>query len=136
MATAAIVIDSSLNVWFTTLMNVPIDTISRLSVALDDLERAAADNVDRSLAIQDRLAWLRRGLEDGTSLAQLVETEEQPRVVELITTNMVALETFGAEFRAAEAHALRAEGLTIARIAELFGVTRQRISALLRQRPE
>ena len=55
-------------------------------------------------------------------------------MVELITTNMATLETAGAEFRAAEALALRAEGLTIGAIAELFGVTRQRISALLKQK--
>jgi transcriptional regulator len=47
---------------------------------------------------------------------------------------MANLETAGAEFRAAEALALRAEGLTIEAIADLFGVTRQRISALLEQK--
>ncbi len=55
-------------------------------------------------------------------------------VTPIISTNMATLETAGAEFRAAEALALRAHGLTIEAIAELFGVTRQRISALLKQK--
>ena len=40
----------------------------------------------------------------------------------------------GAVEGAAQALALRDEGLTISDIAELFGVTRQRVSALLRQK--
>ncbi len=38
----------------------------------------------------------------------------------------------GSTLRKAEAAALRANGYTMDRIAELFGATRQRISALLR----
>ncbi len=109
--------------------------IDRLVAALDDMEQAAADNAERSIVVAHRAAELRRRLADGEPLADVVAAEESPRIVELLSTNMVTLETAGAELRVAQALALRHEGLTIERIADLFGVTRQRISALLRQRP-
>lgn len=110
------------------------DTIERLIAALDDLDRAATENLERSRVLQRRARALRKHLESGADLTTLIESEEQPRMVELLSTNMATLETAGAEFRAAEAIALRAEGLTIEAIATLFGVTRQRISALLKQK--
>ncbi len=108
--------------------------LARLSVALTSIENAAAENVERSLEIQRRVRRLNEQLAGGQPLVELVEAEESPRVVELITSNMAALETVGAELRASLALALREEGLTIEAIAGLFGVTRQRISALLKQR--
>lgn len=108
--------------------------LDRLVSALVDIEAAAGDNVERSLEVQRRARELRERLDAGESLVDLVRGEEAPRVVELLSTNMATLETAGAELRAAQALALRAEGLTIEAIAELFGVTRQRISALLKQK--
>ena len=108
--------------------------IARLLTAINELERAAGENVQRSLEIQRRVAALRHDLDEGSSLVDIVSKEPSPRIVELLSTNMATLETAGAEMRAAQALALRAEGLTIEAIAELFGVTRQRISALLRQK--
>lgn len=108
--------------------------IERLIGALAEIEAAAGDNAERSRQLQRRARVLRRQLQAGKNLVELVEAEEAPRMVELISTNMATLETAGAEFRAAEALALRAHGLTIEAIAELFGVTRQRISALLKQK--
>jgi len=109
-------------------------SIERLLASLTEIEAAAKDNLERSRQLQRRARHLRRQLQAGGSLVDLVEAEETPRMVELISTNMATLETAGAEFRAAEALALRAHGLTIESIAELFGVTRQRISALLKQK--
>jgi transcriptional regulator len=106
----------------------------RLLSALANLEEAARDNLERSRQLQRRARHLRKHLEAGGDLVAWVEAEATPRMVELISTNMAVLETAGAEFRAAEALALRAHGLTIEAIAELYGVTRQRISALLRQK--
>lgn len=112
----------------------PDQHLSRLIEALDTIESAAEDNAARSRVVQRRAKALRKRLERGESLVDLVNEEESPRVVELLSTNMATLETAGAELRAAQALALRAEGLTIERIADLFGVSRQRISALLRQK--
>ncbi|MDH3250710.1 MAG: hypothetical protein OEQ47_17205 [Acidimicrobiia bacterium] len=107
--------------------------LERLVEALEDIESAARDNLERSRQLQRRAAHLRKRLLAGDNLVELVEREEPPRMVELLSANLAVLETTGAEFRAAEALALRAEGLTIEAIAAMFGVTRQRISALLKQ---
>lgn len=111
--------------------NAPIE---RLLAALTQIEAAAPGNIERSRRLERRAGYLRRRLEAGDDLADLVTREEAPRIVELLSTNMATLETAGAESRASEALALRAEGLTIEAIAELFGITRQRISALLKQK--
>ena len=108
----------------------------RLLAALHEIERAAAENAERSRVVERRAEELRRGLDEGSSLTELVESSDSPLIVELLSTNMATLETAGAELRVAQAQALRSEGLTIVQIANLFGVTRQRISALLRQRPQ
>lgn len=102
--------------------------------ALRIIESAARDNAERSVEIEARARRMREQLIAGEGLVDLVQSEARPRMVELISSNMSALETAGARFRAAQALALRGEGLTIEAIAGLFGVTRQRISALLRQK--
>jgi predicted XRE-type DNA-binding protein len=106
----------------------------RLLEALTAIDEAAGANAQRSRDVQRRARRFRRRLLAGERVADLVQREERPRTVELLTANMTALESAGAELRAAQALALREEGMTIAGIAELFGVTRQRISALLRQK--
>ena len=110
------------------------DHTERLLAALRDVEASARANADRSLALQRRARELGRRLRAGENIVDLVTQEEPPLMVEMLSANMATLETAGAEFRAAEALALRAEGLTIEAIADLFGVTRQRISALLKQK--
>ena len=117
-----------------TIVTTTDEHLARLITALDDIDTAAGNNVERNLAIQQRARQLRERLETGEPLVDLVRNEEPPLIVELLSTNMATLDTAGAELRAAQALALRAEGLTIEAIAELFGVTRQRISALLRQK--
>lgn len=104
-----------------------LDALTRIDESMDD-------NIARSKAIQRRARRLRSQITEGQSVTDVVVAEEPPRVVELLTANMTTLETTGAEFRAVEAQALRADGLTIEAIANLFGVTRQRISALLKQK--
>jgi predicted transcriptional regulator len=55
--------------------------------------------------------------------------------VEILTTNLLVLHTLGHRLRTTEARALRDEGLSCRDIAELFGVSRQRVMALLRTPP-
>jgi len=64
---------------------------------------------------------------------ELVASDEGALIVQLLTESSAALDTCGANVRRAEAEALYAEGLTMEQIAERFGVTRQRVSALLRK---
>jgi hypothetical protein len=104
-----------------------------LLTALDDVDAAIADNIRRGQEIRDRVGWFRDQLRAGTSAHDLVAEEAAPRTVEMLTANSNVLDTAGAAFRVRLAQALREDGLTIEAIADLFGVTRQRISALLRQ---
>ena len=57
-------------------------------------------------------------------------------IVQLLTESSKALDTSGSNVRRAEAQALHAEGMTMEHIAERFGVTRQRVSTLLRKARE
>ncbi len=115
-------------------MSQPLEHTQAFLAALARIDGAMDDNIGRSKIIQKRARQLRRQIENGRSVGEAVEAEELPRMVELLTANMTTLETAGAEFRAGEAQALRADGLTIDAIAGLFGVSRQRISALLKQK--
>jgi hypothetical protein len=104
----------------------------RLIDVLRALDAMAQANIDRSHQIKARIHDLLARLEAGERLPEIVETEMPPRIPTLITANIEALHDVGATLRKAEAAALRAHGYTMEQIADLFGVTRQRISVLLR----
>jgi hypothetical protein len=70
----------------------------------------------------------------GRAWLDIVTAESRPLVVEQISSVMSTLASAGGAWRREEAHALASEQVSINRIAALFGVTRQRISALLRER--
>ena len=103
--------------------------------ALTALEATLADNQERTRLIKKRITQLRRLRANGASYAEIVATRNGPLLVQLLTESSRALDTSGASVRRAEARALYAEGLTMDQIAEGFGVTRQRVSALLRKAP-
>jgi hypothetical protein len=107
---------------------------SELRTALEEIDAATRGNVARSEEIQQRVQWLMRAIDGDGSIREIMESEPHPLIVELITQNIETLQTIGSQVRQAEARALRSEGATMESIASLFGVTRQRISALLRQR--
>lgn len=75
------------------------------------------------------------GLDHGISFRGSVRLTSRPLIPTLITENIEALQDVGAMLRRAEAAALRAHGYTMERIADLFGVTRQRIYFLLQSHP-
>ena len=69
---------------------------------------------------------------EGLPYRQIVADEDAPLIAALLTENIQRLEAAGTRFRQAEAHALHEEGMTMEEIGRLFGLTRQRISALIR----
>jgi hypothetical protein len=101
--------------------------------ALTALERTLADNEKRTTLIRRRIAQLRRLRAQGARYAEIVDASDGPLIVQLVTESSAALDVSGASVRRAEARALYTEGLTMDQIAERFGVTRQRVSALLRK---
>jgi hypothetical protein len=105
-------------------------------IALTALEAALADNQKRTRLIKKRITQLRRLRAKGASYTEIVATRDGPLLVQLVTDSSRALDISGASVRRAEARALYAEGLTMDQIAEGFGVTRQRVSTLLRKSPQ
>ena len=69
---------------------------------------------------------------EGRSWQEIVRTENRPLIVENISSVLASLTSAGHVFRREQARALHDEDVSINRIAAMFGVTRQRISALLR----
>jgi DNA-directed RNA polymerase specialized sigma24 family protein len=101
--------------------------------ALTALEEVIAENDRRTKLIKRRMARIRRARARGIRYADTVADEDGPLIVQLLTESSTALDTCGATVRRAEAQALYGEGMTMEQIAEHFGVTRQRVSALLRK---
>jgi hypothetical protein len=104
-------------------------------VALADL-LVAAEQVEAALqTLRRRGAQLQAARSDGVAYRDLVGEEHRPLIAELLTETIKRFEAAGTRFRQAEARALHREGVTMSQIAELFGLTRQRISVLLRTAP-
>ena len=101
--------------------------------ALDEVVLALKANDVAIRTMLKRAETLRRARRKGLPYREVVTAEERPLIVELLTANLERLTTAGARFRRAEAKALREEGLTLDEIAALFGVTRPRVVALLKE---
>jgi hypothetical protein len=99
--------------------------------------RELVDELDACLVELDRArhraADLLRQRESGVAWLDIVGRETRPLVVEQISRVLGSLSTAGHAWRREQAAALQAEDVSINRIAALFGVTRQRISTLLRE---
>ena len=100
--------------------------------ALDDLVVTAARVHDAVGMLTARAEQMRAGRREGQRWSDIVSAEERPLIAEMLTDTIQRFEASGTRFRRAKARALHDEGMTMERIAELFGLTRQRISALLR----
>jgi Sigma-70, region 4 len=101
--------------------------------ALTALEEVITENDRRATLIKKRMTRIRKARARGLQYSDTVSNEDGPLIVQLITESSTALHTSGANVRRAEAQALHDEGMTMDQIAERFGVTRQRVSALLRK---
>jgi hypothetical protein len=108
-----------------------------VDVALRALERLVAE-LDTSIAELERVRTRALSLLDqrraGRTWLEIVSDEHRPLVVESISAVVGSLARAGHEWRREQASALRGERVSVNRIAAMFGVTRQRISALLRER--
>ena len=108
-------------------------TVDPFGRALQDLDRVLDLNLDRIASIKRRIAEIQRQHSDGLSYTEIVEAAKPPLLVQLITESRQTLDGSGARFRRTQALSLHNEGMTMERIAEKFGVTRQRVSQLLRE---
>jgi hypothetical protein len=99
--------------------------------ALEYLEAVLRETTERNRTAISRADEIRRLRERGHRYSEIVPVEERPLIVELLTQSLNDLSDASSRFRRVEARALYSEGLTMAEIAALFGVTRQRVAALL-----
>ena len=108
---------------------VPDDTADRALVALVEEIGAVIAELERARRRAHELQEERRR---GRSWEEIVLAEERPLIVEQISSAMASLAGAGGHWRRTQAQALHDEHVSINRIAALYGVTRQRVSALLR----
>jgi hypothetical protein len=108
----------------------PDDTAEQaLQALVSELDRCVEELGQARL----RAETLLRARHSGRSWTDIVSGESRPLVVERISTVLAALATAGHTWRREQAAALQGEQVSINRIAAMFGVTRQRISALLKE---
>jgi hypothetical protein len=103
--------------------------LAALIIQIDHVRQELGNAGIRAVELQE----LRR---HGQSWHEIVAGEERPLIVEQISDAIASLATTGGLWRRDQATALHSEGVSINRIAALYGVTRQRISTLLHDRPE
>jgi hypothetical protein len=108
----------------------------KAEAALEHLVAELDRCVDELAQARQRAEELLADRRSGHSWTEIVSGEPRPLVVERISTVLAALAGAGSAWRREQALALQAEHVSINRIAAMFGVTRQRISALLKERDE
>jgi hypothetical protein len=94
----------------------PQELVTEIGAVVRVLESACA----RALELQAQRA-------EGRDWYDIVSSEDRPLIVEQISSAMSGLATAGGRWRRTQARALQGE---------LYGVTRQRVSALLRGRED
>ena len=114
------------------MSDIPSTPQADATAALEALVTELEACIGRLQHAHDRAQLLLAQRREGHPWQDIVSSESRPLVVESISSVLASLASAGHVFRREEARALNAEHVSINRIAALFGVTRQRISALLR----
>lgn len=104
--------------------------------ALRDLEGALDEVTESVQEMRRRVDYLESSAGAGRTLRESVPLEDSPLLVKLLTETTELLQSYGNRVRTTEARALYSEGLTMDEIARLFGVSRQRVSTLLRHKDD
>jgi hypothetical protein len=104
---------------------------ARTSEALERLATVLARVSDDLHTLVHRAQHLRDELAEGSSLTHAMHAEERPLIISRMTELVDDLTGVALAVRRAEARQLRREGASQQQIAEIFGVTRQRVAALL-----
>lgn len=102
--------------------------------ALQAVKEAVRRNQQVATIILERADQILAEHARGKAWSDIVKGEDRPLIVELLTANLNRLMSAGGQLRRAKAKALHDDGMTMEQIAHFFGVTRQRVSALLNDR--
>lgn len=98
--------------------------------SLLELVAVGRANITAWVGVMTRVEEVRELRRQGVPYSQM-ELREGESIIAAISDNQERLTTAAAKFRRASAHQLRQEGMSVADIARSFGVTRQRVAALL-----
>jgi hypothetical protein len=101
--------------------------------ALGELEVVLRENAEHERKLAQRIAELRLARENGKEWRAILADEDDPGTVQLVSTVLRRQSEASGYLRRSLVVALRAEGQSIPSIAQLFGVTHQRVSNLLRR---
>jgi len=102
-----------------------------VGTALDELAAAAQANIDEWTAVLARIAQVRELREQGTPYVEMKIETDGPTIIGALSRNQERLTLAGAHVRRALARELSSAGWSQAQIAQAFGVSRQRVAALL-----
>jgi hypothetical protein len=108
------------------------DPMAAFLKALDEFDDALEETVAMIQTMKERCGRIRSAHTAGIQLRDIVSAEDSPLLVQMLTRTTDLMQFYGNRVRRTEARALYAQGMTMEEIATLFGVTRQRVSALLR----
>ncbi len=100
--------------------------------ALDGLLDALRDSTSRTQEATRRAQSIRRLRSKGQSYREILGHTERALLLQTTREHLDRLLQASGRLRRAQVRALYAEGMTMEQIARLFGVTRQRVSGLLR----
>ncbi len=100
--------------------------------ALGRLDETLDENTARTARMKQRIELLQEACAADEPLREFAINERLPLLVHLLTQSAEALDRVGSHVRRTEARLLHREGMTMDQIARLFGVSRQRVSVLLR----
>jgi len=104
--------------------------------ALTKLSDVATSSADDLMGLNEHLDEIRSRRVRGWSWHRIISDGEVPNPLSLLTTIAANFARASGAFRRALAVGLRKEGMQVTEIASLFGVSRQRVSALIRPRPK
>jgi hypothetical protein len=105
---------------------------SEMVDALDDMVIALQATCHASQTAAEEATELRERSRTGTPLHEALKRNEGPALVQRISALQRRLSQAASRLRRVQARRLHGEGLTTEHIATIFGVSRQRISAILR----
>ena len=111
----------------------PEDPVVDALTALSDVAASSADDL---LGLNEDLAVLRDHRVRGRSWHRIISDADAPNPLSALTAIATNFARASGGFRRALAVGLRKEGMQVTEIATLFGVSRQRVSALIRPRGE
>ena len=103
--------------------------------ALATLSDVATTSADDLLELNVHLDEIRSRRIRGWSWHRIISDVDVPNPLSLLTHIATNFARASGAFRRALAVGLRKEGIQVTEIASLFGVSRQRVSALIRPRP-